>query len=275
MLRALGCLLVFALVLTACDLSDEPSIDLPSETPPLLPLAVGNAWPVTYTWDAVDGYGSDRTVLDTLRVVSTVEIDGETWHEIRSSSPGTDTQLEGYFTNRLDGVYRYSNRFVPSGGEPLLVYKFPVEAGDTYVSPTYASPGIDVEVIGGAYPVTWDFGFYRTVIYEFTPPSEINGFTVAEGAGIHRSALIPGIGFADMRTGWLSTAGSEDKNTLTDLAESSYKLTSLPTLYDEDTPSAVPASARAHARQGRDLPASSLRDLKGTVIPVGATASLP
>lgn len=262
--------MVFALILTACDLSDEPSIDLPSETPPLLPLAVGNAWPVTYTWDAVDGYGSDRTVLDTLRVVSTVEIDGETWHEIRSSSPRTDTQLEGYFTNRPDGVYRYSNRIVPSGGEPLLVYKFPVEAGDTYVS-----PGIDVEVIGGAYPVTWDFGFYRTVIYEFTPPSEINGFTVAEGAGIHRSALIPGIGFADMRTGWLSTAGSENKNTLTDLAESSYKLTSLPTLYDEDTPSAVPPSARARARQGRDLRPSYLRDPESTVIPVSGAVPQP
>ncbi|MEM8598533.1 MAG: hypothetical protein AAGF99_01320 [Bacteroidota bacterium] len=287
MLRALGCLLVLSITLSACDLSDEPS---PDDVPVLLPLAVGNEWVTDYSEEWIDRDLPGRSLVDTIRVVSAMTIAGETWYEVQNG--GGSGFPDGLYTNRRDGVHQAANMFSPpelpdSVSVPeaaFLIYKFPAQVGDTYE----AYDGIQVTVVDTRAPVTLPFGTFEAYVYEFRPtqawfdgarPEMSIGFE--EGAGVHYVYLVPELGYLDYQVPWVSTNGGTDDAPLwKTIMVGSWRLNALPTLLDEPTPldednaGAVSPSARSNAQWHGELGAETglLVGREATPILVGQRA---
>lgn len=277
--RALGSLLVLSLTLTACDfdLSDEPD---PNDLPVLLPLAVGNTWAVDFErqWREEDG---PRIVdNDTFRVVDSAVFEGETWYEVRSALAGQGF-LSAYYTNRKDGVYRVDIRTplaqlpdsvsVPDAA--FLLYKFPAQAGDTYV----IYEGLQVTVIDTRAPITLPFGTFEAYVYEFRPtqawistfPGTPSGVPLSEDAGVEYSAFIPNLGYADFEIAFMSTNGGTAEAPLWQTVfVNSWQLNAPPVLLDEGDVSAVRPSARTDAQRHGDLGAEPSLLVGGEAAPV-------
>jgi hypothetical protein len=83
-----------------------------------MPLAVGNEWlGRSYRTDSLGA--STDVVYDTLRIVSSMQIDGETWY---ASDRGA------LYANRADGLWVRSS----AGGRPVQQAKHPASVGDRF-----------------------------------------------------------------------------------------------------------------------------------------------
>lgn len=104
--RAAGRLAVVALVglFAGCDAAPLASVAEVEDTPPLMPLAVGNRWVMQTS------FNGSPSGTDSLRVTSRLDIDGTTWYHVESSAG----VLKGLLQSRSDGIVRApSQRIYP------------------------------------------------------------------------------------------------------------------------------------------------------------------
>ena len=96
-------LLIFAipvLLAAGCNNGTGP----PAQSPQIMPLAIGNEWIGQVTEYNTQG-NPDSTRLDTLRILKSEVVNGETWYYMNVFwIYGADTN-HGWFTNRSDGLY--------------------------------------------------------------------------------------------------------------------------------------------------------------------------
>lgn len=192
-----------ALSLIACETGLEPLPDpVPPEVrPDILPLAVGNEWVLAYR-DSSYISGVVREGLDTLRVIDAYTLDGETWSIIEASGQSSLRSLfDGHYTNREDGVWEWDIG-TENLGVPYLIYKVPVEAGETYQVPSGESSAM-VTVEDVSTEIEVGAGMFDSIQYVFDY-DEAYPAPTAPGAAHFRRALARGIGFIRLDAGYLT-----------------------------------------------------------------------
>jgi hypothetical protein len=195
--RILLPLLFCPLLFTGCDFWDHGGDGEPNESV-LLPLDAGNQWVMAFTRFDAEGALVESTT-DTLRVVGDTTVAGERWAEIRCAQAPIGCIPGGFYANREDGVWKWSD---PSSDEaPYLLYKFPAEAGDAYELPD--DQNFTVTVRGTDEPVEVPAGTLSAYHYEFDTEG-LSGLPVSEGAGRLDRYLVPDQGFAFIGCSYLS-----------------------------------------------------------------------
>ena len=221
-MRPFAALVLFSLALAACDSTGvEPVVSTPetgTEAPPsvLLPLAVGNAWTYRVVRTRLAADGITVAAVDTLaepatiRVVGTVEIDGETWYRIAREG----AQNAFFYTllaNRADGLY---GRGDYEGAYVFKLAAFPAPVGfqfgtstwaGTVDNPTGVSTDSDVTLKVTDFATTvgstaYEGLLFTTVVQRFR--IEGTSYEVEAFARPFHNLLVPDVGYARFQGGY-------------------------------------------------------------------------
>ncbi len=170
------------LIVAGCDLSDTRS-RAPGDNS-LVPLTVGNEWIWRTTEQRSHTGQTDESIrFDTTRVISKTSLQGESWYRLQEENG------EFLATNRSSG---YWHRIPPELGEldPLLVYKYPADIGDTFSRPSFPNGSL-MRVESLDTTITVPAGTFQAVYYaQIWEDRPITcDFFVAPGIGLIKKVL--------------------------------------------------------------------------------------
>jgi hypothetical protein len=188
--RALGCLLFFALLQFSCTSDNAAN---PSElSVTIIPLKSGNTWIRAQTY-----YDSMQTVLRTAAVTERIYADtligGERWYAITPT-------FDFIVTNRTDGHYVSIRREGGSTYSTELLWKYPAMPGETITTRTFSSTVVSTTDLITTAAGTFECYHYRS---NYTNPA---GDMVT---GYSSSWLCPKIGIVKME-GYLKKPDGDD-----------------------------------------------------------------
>lgn len=177
--------------MAGCDLTSSRSDDtLHLE---LIPLDVGNQWIWhTESFNVETGAPYANQYADTAYVVSSTDLEGETWFRILGTGNGSLLA-----TNRESGHWvRPSSDTLDIA--PRLTYKFPVDVGDTFSAPFPA--GSTFRVAATDTTITVPAGSFEAILYE----QQWDDFSLTCDVFV-----APGVGLIKKVTPWLDGQTNE------------------------------------------------------------------
>jgi hypothetical protein len=155
----------------------------PEEAPmTIMPLQIGNRWEGIRI--AYENSFYPETTIEVLYIDDTVTVDEEQWYIVKKSVGGEEIDPLLMYSNRSNGLWRWSTSPVLLGGKPRLFIKYPARTGERYLLNDRLQIRMIVNSTGSL--VETGAGIYETINYETDDPRI--------DAGIQEYYYVPDIG---------------------------------------------------------------------------------